>query len=167
MRQLVHAVEAAYMLESLPHVEDAAFRLCFLYASSEFDPVFASGALLGAALALDSGLPFPECLSVDELIPNDEVIQEPLAWFVRRKINACPVPFAECQDAQARDFQLCLQALVEGDVSILTGEPLDATGVVARHLLLKKELSPRPGLARVHPIFRRRLLAAMEEEDTD
>lgn len=84
LKQLMHCLEAAYMLGNMDLVEDVAYKLCFLYESSSHDPVFASGALLAAALCVDFELSVPDCVELGDLLQG-ELLQEPLAWWLSCK----------------------------------------------------------------------------------
>ena len=163
LRQLVHLVEAAYMLDATAQLEDASFKLCFLYESSEHDPVFAAGAVLGVALALDCGLPFPDCLEPCALLENTQVSREPLVWWVKQKLtnDAIAPKSVWSDDAQTADFEKCLFVLLNNgkDASLLRDcAPVDASGVVARHLWLNRPLIPLPHPSRIHPLFRKRFV---------
>jgi hypothetical protein len=94
LKQLMHCLEAAYMLGNMDLVEDVAFKLCFLFESSDHDHVFASGALLAASLCVDFDLSIPDCVDLSALLQG-ELLQEPLAWWLsckvynKRKIYFC------------------------------------------------------------------------------
>ena len=169
LRQLMHLLEAAYMIDQGALVEDASFKLCYLFESSQHDPVFAAGAVLGAALALDMGLPFPDCIDPKVLLGEEAVAREPLVWWLKRRLQSNEDLKYECgKDDQANDFQKCLLALETHEKDkdavnvLLAGEPVDATGVAARHLFCGRDLVPNPALSRVHPLFRKRLIVKLD-----
>ena len=154
------------MLNLLPQLEDAAYKLCFLYSSAQRDPVFFSGALLGAALAHDCGLPFPDCLPVEELLVP-EVLGNPLARWLAGKLHLeLSVPAQEePMDSQVADLHRCLAALDQPDALSLSDESSDATGVAARQVLSGTTSDIVPHLPRVHPLWRRRWLEKFGADD--
>ncbi len=167
LKQLLHCLEAAYMLGDVDLVEDMAHKLCFLFESSAHDSVFVMGALLAAALATDFELPFPDCLNAADLLAGD-VLQEPVAWWLSAKLGRPYDYKIASADEQARDLYHCLRALDiatgEEDKAVLLQTPAtDATGLVARHLICGAELRPNVPLSRVHPLFRKRLAEKREE----
>jgi hypothetical protein len=165
LRQLLHALEAAYMLGNMDLVEDSAHKLCFLFESSKHDPVFVMGALLAAALATDFELPFPDCLAPADLLAG-EVLREPLGWWLSGKLGRGYEFDLAGADEQTRDFYQCLRAMdgksAEAVAALKDSQPVDATGLVARHLLYGAELRPNLLLSRVHPLFRKRLAEKSE-----
>lgn len=159
LRQLLHCLEAAYMLGDMEVVEEVAFKLCFLFESSGHDPVFAPGALLAAALSADFELPFPGCLAPDDLLRGD-VLSEPVAWWLTRRLGRPAYAFDAGGHEQAADLARCLRAFDKGeDAAALLGPhaAVDATGLAARHLLLGAPLPSSFSRTRVHPLVRKRL----------
>lgn len=165
LKQLLFCLEAAYMLGNMDVVEDAAYKLCFLFESSSHDHVFAMGALLAAALCCDFDLPVPDCVDLNDLLKG-ELLQEPLAWWLSCKVGRRYAFQDERSDEQVRDFYRCLRALEDGRdgvAELLQTVAIDSTGLVARHLLCGTPLSKNAMLTRVHPLFRKRLAEKNEE----
>lgn len=163
LKQLVLASEAAYMLQELALLEDAAYKLCFLFEGSGQDEVFVNGALQSVALALDSGISFPESTKAEELLKAASM-EEPIAWWVARRLGHHDAKFIEGKDEQARDLQRCLEVLLlEGEAQEQAKEKLkqskavDASGAGARTVFLGEPLPQHVPLCKIHPLFRRRL----------
>lgn len=167
LKQLVLLAEAAYMLDDAETLDDVVYKLAHLFQASEFDPVFLPGALLGVALALDAGLAFPEGAVESAALLNAEP-NEPMAYWLRLQLSdgpeTPPAPvYDQLHNAQAADLVRCLQALHEptrADELLRASEPVDATGVATRLLLCPGAPTRDFARSRVHPLVRKRLVAA-------